>query len=146
MAVVAATLKARWVEFAPIADAVVAAAIAEATAECDERVFGASFDHAVALLACHKLAMASGGQTARQEGNDKARTTYLEEWRRLARTRGGGPHITGYTPGLTITGITGGNMYTSMVVNPVTHELFVSNWSQNGLRKSIYAGVAEASE
>jgi len=29
-----------------------------------------------------------------------------------------------------IAGITG-NMYTSMAVNPVTHELFVSNWSQN---------------
>ena len=31
-----------------------------------------------------------------------------------------------------ISGITGGNLYTSMGVNPVTHELFVSNWSQNG--------------
>lgn len=31
-----------------------------------------------------------------------------------------------------IAGITGGNLYTSMSVNPVTHELFVANWSQNG--------------
>lgn len=30
----------------------------------------------------------------------------------------------------TIAGI-GGNFYTSMAVNPVTHELFVANWSQN---------------
>jgi len=103
MTVTAATLKARWIEFDPIADSVVTAAIAEAVAECDARVFGASYNHAVGLLACHKLTMGPGGQTARQEGDDKARTVYLEEWRRLARARAGGPWVTGYTPGMSIT-------------------------------------------
>lgn len=103
MAVTASTLKARWVEFAPLGDTVVDAAIAEAVDECGERVFGASYDHAVGLLACHKLAMGPGGQTARQEGDDKARTVYLEEWERLARKRAGGPWVTGYTPGMSIT-------------------------------------------
>lgn len=99
MAWTATTLKARYVELAPLGDPVVTAAIAEAEAECDARVFGASYDHAVGLMAAHKLTHGPGGATARQEGNDKARTTYLEEWQRLARMRAGGPWVTGYTPG-----------------------------------------------
>lgn len=99
MAWTATTLKARFTELAPLGDSVVTAAIAEAEAECDARVFGASYDGAVGLLAAHKLSMGPGGATARQEGNDKARTTYLEEWQRLARNRAGGPWVTGYRPG-----------------------------------------------
>lgn len=103
MAYTASAFKARWVEFAPIADSIVTAAIAEATAECNATIFGGTYDHAVGLLACHKLAMGPGGQTARQEGDKKASTVYLEEWQRLARARAGGPWVTGYTPGMSIT-------------------------------------------
>lgn len=95
MAWTATTLKVRYVELAPLADAIVDAALAEAVAECDARVFDESYDHAVGLLAAHKLAMGPGGQTARQEGADKARTVYLEEWERLARARAGGFWVTG---------------------------------------------------
>lgn len=99
MAWTATTFKVRWPEFAPQSDALVVAVLAEAAAECDERIFGASYDHAVGLLAAHKLGMGPFGQTARQEGNDKAKTSYLDEWNRLARARAGGPFVTGYTPG-----------------------------------------------
>lgn len=98
MAWTATTFKARWGEFSPQSDSLVDAVLAEAAAECDARIFGASHDHAVGLLAAHKLAVSPFGQTARQEGNDKSSTTYLDEWQRLARLRAGGPWVTGYTP------------------------------------------------
>lgn len=99
MAWTASTFKARWAEFAPQSDDLVDAVLAEAAAECDERVFGASYDHAVGLLAAHKMAVSPFGQTARQEGGDKSSTTYLDEWSRLTRARAGGPWVTGYRPG-----------------------------------------------
>lgn len=94
----AASFKARWTEFAPTADARVTSAIAEATAECDARVFGDSYEHAVGLLAAHKLAVSPFGQQARQESKDGATTTYHTEWEELARKRGGGFYTIGYYP------------------------------------------------
>ena len=100
MTVTAATLKARWTEFAPTVDGVVSAAIAEATRECDAAVYGASFDDAVALLACHKLAISPQGAPSRLDGGDApspssattdlGRTTYGASLLRLQRVRGGG--------------------------------------------------------
>lgn len=103
MAWTATTFKARWAEFAPQSDTLVDAVLAEAAAEVDERVYGASYDHAVGLLAAHKLAVSPFGQTARQEGADKSSTTYGDEFDRLTRKRAGGPWVTGYTPGDTLT-------------------------------------------
>ena len=65
MTVTAATLKARFVEFAPVADSVVSAAIAEATHRTDVRVFGNRFDDAVSLRACDLLSTGAFGQQAR---------------------------------------------------------------------------------
>ena len=103
MAWTASTFKVRFAAFAPKSDALVEAVLAEAAAEVDERVYGASYDHAVGLLAAHKLAVDPYGQTARQEGADKSSTTYGDEFDRLTRKRAGGPWVTGYTPGDTLT-------------------------------------------
>ena len=94
----AASFKSRWPEFVPIEDARVEAALAEAALETDARVYGRSYDHAVGLLAAHKLAVSPAGQQARLEAKD-ASTTYEAERRQLGRKRGGGPWVTGYRPG-----------------------------------------------
>jgi len=98
--VTAATLKARWTEFAPTSDTIVDAAIAEAARSCDVAVYGASFDDAVTLLACHLLAVSPQGAPSRLEGGDApspssatsdlGRTTYGASLLRLMRARGGG--------------------------------------------------------
>jgi hypothetical protein len=93
-----ASLTARFPEFANTESAVVTAAIAEATEECDERVFGDSYDHAVALLAAHKLSVSPYGQQARLKADADGRTTYLAEWERLARRRAGGPTVITWRP------------------------------------------------
>ena len=53
----AATFKARWSEFAPTDDAVVQAALDEATRQINAAAFGARADDAIGLLAAHKLAV-----------------------------------------------------------------------------------------
>lgn len=97
--VTAATLKARWREFIPTLDAVVTAAIAEALPEVDANVYGDSYDHAVMLLACHKLACGAFGQDARAEAkagdDDLERTSYGSLLRGLQQKRGGGFWVVG---------------------------------------------------
>lgn len=95
MAWTVSSFRARWTEFASApSDAVVTSALAEAAAECDERIFGASYDHAVGLLAAHKISVGPGGQQARLD-SDEAETTYSREWTKLARKRAGGPFTIG---------------------------------------------------
>lgn len=103
MAVTVASLRARWEEFAPTHDAVVQGAIDEATEECDERVFGGKFDHAVGLLAAHKLAISPQGQPLRLEAklvqdSPHGTTTYGCEFDALARQCAGGFWAVGIAP------------------------------------------------
>lgn len=93
MAMLLATFRARFPEFVAVGDARVEAALADSLSRTDSTGFGDDADAAQGLLAAHLLAMGPGGQTARQEGNDKARTSYLEERQRLARARFGGPRL-----------------------------------------------------
>lgn len=101
MAVTADTFKARFAEFAPTADALVSAVIAEAGAELDVNVLGArSIDHAVMLLTAHKLTISPQGTPARLEGtaadaDPLTRTTYGTELLDLMRKRAGGPWLIG---------------------------------------------------
>ncbi len=95
MGYTAPTFKARWTEFAPTADSLVDAVLAEADAECDARVFGASYDHAVGLLAAHKLSVTSFGQQARLDpkaakDSPNGTTTYGQEHDALAAKKAGG--------------------------------------------------------
>ena len=78
------------VAVAPVASPLASLA---ALTRTDTTGFGDDADAAQGLLAAHLLAMGPGGLTARQEGNDKARTSYLEERQRLARARFGGPRL-----------------------------------------------------
>jgi hypothetical protein len=94
----AATLKARFAEFGPTPDAVVTACLVAAANQVDPRLFGDDTDEAVGWLAAHKLASSPHGVQARLE-KTSPETVYLAEWRRIARTRAGGPHLAprGYT-------------------------------------------------
>ena len=95
----AATLKARRTEFAPTADLVVAAAIAEADRRTHASRFGDRRDDAVALLACHLLAASpQGAGLARLEATDPsalASTPYGRDLALLRREACGGPHVVG---------------------------------------------------
>lgn len=93
MAMSLATFRVRFPEFVAVGDALVEAALADALSRTDSTGFGDDADAAQGLLAAHLIAMGPGGATARQEGNDKARTSYLEERQRLARARFGGPRL-----------------------------------------------------
>lgn len=93
----AATFKARWSEFAPTDDAVVQAALDEATRQINAAAFGARADDAIGLLAAHKLAVSPQGMSARLE-SDQGRTVYLAEYERLMRSAGGGPWAIGAWP------------------------------------------------
>lgn len=107
MTVTAATLKARWTEFAPTSDTIVDAAIAEATRLCDVAVYGAAYDDAVMYLACHLLAISPQGAASRLDGGsapsspsssataDLWRTTYGASLLRLMRSRAGGAWCVG---------------------------------------------------
>lgn len=105
MAVTPASLKARWTEFAPTDDAVVQGAINEATRLTAAAVFGAAYDDAVTLRACHLLAISPQGQTGRLEGDatsspssatqDLARTTYGTSLLGMIRARAGGAYAMG---------------------------------------------------
>lgn len=99
MAVTAATLKARWVEFTPVDDSVVTAAIAEATRRTDARVYGDRFDDAVAMRACDLLSTGAFGQAARQDGKGATGpTTYAQQLATLTRARAGGAWACGQGP------------------------------------------------
>lgn len=91
------TFRARWPEFATLADSQVQANLTAAARRCDSRVFGDDTDEAVGYLAAHLLAMSPGGQQARLEGKEGT-TTYYAEWQRLARQRAGGPWVIGQSP------------------------------------------------
>ena len=93
MAMSRATFRVEYPEFVAVSDALVDAKLAAALARTDTTAFGDDADAAQGLLAAHLLAIAPFGQTARQEGNDKAKSSYLEEWQRLARARFGGPRL-----------------------------------------------------
>lgn len=90
----ATTFKARFEEFTPQSDTLVETVLAEAALECDERIFGESLDHAVGLLAAHKLAVSPFGQSARLVAKDGS-TTYEREFQKLSRKKAGGPWTTG---------------------------------------------------
>ena len=94
MAWTAATYKAAYPEFAATPDAQVTAALNSATLRCDSRLFGASIDDAIGLLAGHLLSISPSGQQSRL-ASDSADTTYYQEWLRLARVGAGGPWIAG---------------------------------------------------
>ena len=110
MAVTAASLKARFNEFAATADDVVTANIAAALARTSARVFSteATFDEAVTLRAAHLLCISPGGTTGRLEGvalaspstiaADLGRTTYGATLLGMMRERAGGPHMVGVGP------------------------------------------------
>jgi hypothetical protein len=88
-----AAFRVEYPEFVATADATVEAKLAAALARTDADAFGDDADAAQGLLAAHLLASSPYGQTSRQEGADKSSTTYLDEWKRLARSRCGGPRI-----------------------------------------------------
>ena len=103
MAWTASTFKSRWSEFAPTPDSLVDAVLAEAFEEVDERVYGAKADHAVGLLAAHKLSVSPQGQQARLDPKEAGSaphgtTMYGLEFDALARSVGGGPWAFGMTP------------------------------------------------
>ena len=99
MAWTATTFKAALPEFEPISDARVTTALTDAAAQVDSRVFGDLTDRAVSLLAAHQLAVGPSGQAARLDAKGGDGTTvYLSEWKRLARTKAGGPWALGRGP------------------------------------------------
>jgi Protein of unknown function (DUF4054) len=96
-----ADLAARFPEFGPtVTDfpAAVQAAIDEAYIRCDARVFNTRIDDAAAYMAAHLLSISSYGQQARLQ-SDKASSTYLAEWERLAQSVAVGPWAVGQLPG-----------------------------------------------
>lgn len=101
MSVSVADLKARFTEFSPTADALVARCLEEATRRTSAKVFAARFDDAVMLRAAHLLAVSPQGQTARLDGaapGSLASTTYGAELVQLMRECAGGPHMVGAGP------------------------------------------------
>lgn len=88
------TFKARWAEFAYLADALVQLALDEAVDECDARVYADRYDDAVGLLAAHNLAISPAGQQARLE-SDKGTTTYWGRFAEIRRQKAGGPRLAG---------------------------------------------------
>ncbi|HSN27175.1 MAG TPA: DUF4054 domain-containing protein [Kofleriaceae bacterium] len=94
MAWTAASYKAAFPEFAATPDAQVTAALNSAALRCDSRLFGATIDDAVALLAGHLLSISPSGQQSRLD-SDSADTTYYREWLKLAGVAGGGPWLAG---------------------------------------------------
>ena len=99
MAETAATFKARRPEFAPIDDAVVSAALAEATRRTDARVFGDRFDDAVSLRAADLLATGAFGLPARTDPKAATGPTmYALQLATLIRERAGGAWAAGIGP------------------------------------------------
>lgn len=106
MAWTATTFKERYPTFLPKADALVVAVLAEAAAEVDARLFGATTDTAVGLLAAHKLSVDPSGAAARTDaktilamkGQPHASSTYGIEFDALVRKKAGGPWTIGQGP------------------------------------------------
>ena len=72
MAVTAASLKAAWPEFSTATDVLVEAKIAQAERRIDEATFGATYDDAVTMLACHLLALTPTGRAMRLDPEGRA--------------------------------------------------------------------------
>ena len=71
--------------FAAVPEAQITAAITSATRRCSAAHFGADLDDAVSLYAAHLLSLSSFGKPARKA--DDGVSSYLIEWKRLARAR-----------------------------------------------------------
>jgi len=97
MAYTAYSFKQRFQEFSETPDEVVDSALAEATRGCNAEVLGDRFDDAVGWKAAHILSVSPFGQQARLQSKE-GESTYLAEWKRLARIRGCGPWIAGVKP------------------------------------------------
>lgn len=80
-------------EFAAVPEAQITAAITSATRRCNAAHFGADLDDAVSLYAAHLLSLSPFGKPARKA--DDGVSSYLIEWKRLARARAGGPRTVG---------------------------------------------------
>ena len=91
------TFKAAFDEFSATPDAKVARALAEGVDSCDERVFGTSYDTAVAYWAAHVISTSPGGQQSRL-ASDLGDTTYLKRWENLAQKKAGGAWAIGQLP------------------------------------------------
>jgi len=99
MAVTPSSLKANRPEFQYVDDSRVQNAIDAADEQCDERIFGGTFDLAVELMACHVLATSPGGMQARLVPDDAdGATVYLSEWTRMAQRKAAGPWARGQNP------------------------------------------------
>lgn len=85
MAVTPASLIANHPEFTGAPTAMVSGAISKATNSVEESMFKETYDEAVELLACHKLALSPYGQQARMVSADGATTTYSVQFDQLAR-------------------------------------------------------------
>ena len=96
-----ASLKARYDELGPVADAVVTSALAEATRRTSSAVYGNRYDEAVSLRAMHLIALSPRGLNARVEGAKPGSlevTVYGGELLQLMREAAGGPHMVGVGP------------------------------------------------
>lgn len=101
MTVSVASLRERYFELGPVADAVISRAIGEATRRTSANALGARYDDAVALRAMHLIALGPGGLAARVEGakpGSMESTTYGGELAQLLREACGGPHMVGVGP------------------------------------------------
>ena len=99
MTVTAASLKARYEEFAPVGDPAVTLAIGEATRRTDARVFGDRFDDAVMLRACDLMSTGAFGQQARVDPKAATGpTTYAIQLATLVGERAGGGWAAGQLP------------------------------------------------
>ena len=100
MALDPTSFKARWPEFTPTPDARVAAALADAAALCDVRVYGAApIDLAVGLTAADLLATSPAGQQARLDPKSAdGPTVYRATLNQIMRARAGGAWTVGQSP------------------------------------------------
>lgn len=72
MTVTATSLKAAWPEFSAADDDLVTAKIAQATRSLSEASLGDCYDDAVALKACHLLALSPDGRAMRLDPEGRA--------------------------------------------------------------------------
>ena len=92
MSVTIATLRTAYPEFTNCPDAVLNAAISNATLRCDEDVLQSHYDLAITLLACHFAAISPYGVDLRLQSqgskSSPTSTPYYEMWEKLARAAG----------------------------------------------------------
>lgn len=101
MAVSVGSLRARYDELGPVADAVVASALSEAARRTSATVYGDRYDDALSLRAMHLIALSPRGLNARVEGakpGSLEMTVYGGELAGLMREAAGGPHMVGVGP------------------------------------------------